>query len=582
MDMSQYDGDGLTKATDEELSGALAFIDQEGKPLAAKSLDELTTKESEKLVEYASARDKIVAEQERRTTAAETLSAARSAFTVPADPEVPEGAPEGEPDGGEGGEGEDGGDAPEGDQPAEPESGQQLARRKLGTLPGPGKQTPGPDAMTLVGKTKVHGNVPGYIPGADLDSKSLRKAMLAMHKGTKNVRSGKFHVARVEFTYPEQRVLGAEAGDADKNVEKLALASATKVAQRGLTAAFCQPMQPIYDIEVVGVSRRPIRDGLSRFTSERGGIQYRAPFDGLSGLATAGMGIWTSADDDADPIVPKTCLEIECPGVLDAELYSTYLCLQYPNLTARFDEELVDAANAAALVTWARFAENELFKRMLAGSKRLTAPVQVSATRDILTNLDKLSAYYRNRHRLDDTIQMQWFAPRWIMDIMRADIARGHAGDLEALMVAEATIMAWLRSRNITPVWHLDGLDDGTYAEFDPDLVIATQQFYDNAAANAAIPDFITQAETVLAPVGEWNLLDGGTLDLGVVRDSTLNSQNRYQTFVETFEAPFFNGIESLRVVMDLEPTGLSVGTTLPPVSDVATLPMRTLVTPNA
>lgn len=573
MDMSQYDGDGLTKASDEELSGALAFIDREGRPLATKPMDDLTPEEAAKLVEYSGARDKLLAEQQRRTDAAAELAAARSAFAAPpAEPEQPESDPQPEPDGGD--------SEPEGDAPEQPgDNGGQLARRKLGTLPGPGTKPGAPEKLSLVGKTSVHGNVPGYVPGADLDSKTLRKAMLAQVKATRNVADGKFHVARVEMAYPEQRVLSHEAGDADKNVEKLALASKTKVAQRGLTAAFCEPMQPIYDIEVVGTARRPIKDALPGFTSTRGGIQYRAPFDGLSGLASAGMGIWTAASDDADPIVPKTCLEVSCPGVLEAELYSTYLCLQYPNLTARFDEELVDAANAAALVTWARFAENEMFKRMLAGSKRLTAPIQVSATRDILTNLDKVSAYYRNRHRLDDTIQMQWFAPRWVMDVMRADIARGHAGDLDALAVAEATIMLWLRSRNISPVWHLDGLDNGTYAEFDPDLVIATQQFYDNAAANATIPPFITQAETVLAPVGEWNSLDGGTLDLGVVRDSTLNLQNRYQTFVETFEAPFFNGIESLRLVMDLAATGLSVGTVLPPESDVPTLPERTVVT---
>lgn len=36
---------------------------------------------------------------------------------------------------------------------------------------------------------------------------------------------------------------------------------------------------------------------------------------------------------------------------------------------------------------------------------------------------------------------------------------------------------------------------------------------------------------------GTWIHLDGGTLDLGVVRDSVVNSKCDYPIFVETFES---------------------------------------------
>ncbi len=61
---------------------------------------------------------------------------------------------------------------------------------------------------------------------------------------------------------------------------------------------------------------------------------------------------------------------------------------------------------------------------------------------------------------------------------------------------------------------------------------------------------------TLLYPEGSWLFLDGGTLDLGIVRDSTLNATNDYQVFAETFEAAALIGVESLALTMDLCPSG--------------------------
>jgi hypothetical protein len=55
---------------------------------------------------------------------------------------------------------------------------------------------------------------------------------------------------------------------------------------------------------------------------------------------------------------------------------------------------------------------------------------------------------------------------------------------------------------------------------------------------------------------GAHLFLDGGTLDLGIVRDSTLNSTNDYQQFMETFEGHAFIGVESLWVEQDICPSG--------------------------
>jgi hypothetical protein len=63
---------------------------------------------------------------------------------------------------------------------------------------------------------------------------------------------------------------------------------------------------------------------------------------------------------------------------------------------------------------------------------------------------------------------------------------------------------------------------------------------------------------------GSIQYLDAGRLDLGVVRDSTLDATNDYETFVETFEGIANRGFAGsvLQIVMSLCANGQSAATT--------------------
>jgi hypothetical protein len=50
--------------------------------------------------------------------------------------------------------------------------------------------------------------------------------------------------------------------------------------------------------------------------------------------------------------------------------------------------------------------------------------------------------------------------------------------------------------------------------------------------------------------------LDGGTLDLGIIRDSTLVGTNDYKMFVETFEGIAMVGVEALAVTSTINVNG--------------------------
>jgi hypothetical protein len=57
---------------------------------------------------------------------------------------------------------------------------------------------------------------------------------------------------------------------------------------------------------------------------------------------------------------------------------------------------------------------------------------------------------------------------------------------------------------------------------------------------------------------GTFLFLDGGTLDLGVIRDSTLVGTNDYKMFVETFEGVAKIGVESLKVTSTISVNGVA------------------------
>src|SRR5205807_410890 len=56
-------------------------------------------------------------------------------------------------------------------------------------------------------------------------------------------------------------------------------------------------------------------------------------------------------------------------------------------------------------------------------------------------------------------------------------------------------------------------------------------------AGGARTPRFDADVEWACFPAGTWLFLDGGSLDLGLMRDSVLNATNKLQTFSENWEA---------------------------------------------
>jgi hypothetical protein len=576
----------LADASAEELSAALGEINRQGRAVPPEN----TQENLDKLQALKTAKDTIKAELARRQELAAQSEAARAAFADEGDPttgavpdpatpaSAPEGTPSTQPSGEPNpasapppveGDGESDGDDADGNSTGDSQGDGVTASAKLGSI---GKQrkdaAPKSSALAVTGRAVALGGIPKFNAGVELDRKGLAVALSekwAQIRATGG--SGREYVARVLHEYPAERQLLDSAAFGENAAKIEAVTSPEAITAAG---GFCAPLENLYQINTLGVTSRPVRDALSRFQVSRGGIQYRPPMDALA--MTNGLGVWTAEMDAAVGVVEtptdvpdptKTCAVIECPDLENAVVEAIYLCLQFPNFTARFDPEWVEANTRAALVAHARFAENRLLSKLLTGSKRVTSAKRVSAIRDVLVTIDKIVAYYRNVHRLDTMVPLRWIGPRWVLDLFRADLCRsmGSAYDPAMLGVADAAILTWFRNRGVIPTFHLDGLDavDLGAGGASPEDIPA--QHYTSLADGDPVPGFPDKIDSVLYAEGDWLFLDGGTLDLGLVRDSQLNSINRYQTFVEDWEGVAFNGVESLRVVIEAQPTGMVAGT---------------------
>lgn len=553
----------LSEMGDQELSEALEAIRTESGSMTGPA----TADSVARLSALADAAERITAEQATRQGLADQQGAALARLAelteqAPA-PEQPAEQPP----------------APE--QPAEPEQpevpeqptgGQQPPAVTAGARPLggagfiPGTQgAPQDPTVRLRGRVQpgVHATVTRFSEDrvaarAEIATEFARAA----GRGRSDIGQGRITLVTRTWDYPEERMIRRAGGFS--NLDKIETAQAEvrsrNAQQNALVAAgICGPVAIDYDIPVIGDTDTPVRDALVPFGAERGGITFRAPIDGV--LQTGGIGVWTQANDEADPLVPKTCFEVECPTPNTFEVEAIYQCLQFSNMSAQFDPEAMDAAIRASEIYGARFRENRLIGQLLAGSKNTFTTRVLGATRDILVTLDKLVAYYRNVHRLNENAPLRFILPSWCRDLMRGDITRQMVGDgLDALAITDEQITDFFRRRNVNVTWHLDGIDPADLTVPEPDIVVPAQ-FYSPLVTGTEVPGFPSAVSGILFREGDWIYMDGGELNMGVVRDSTLNGLNRFQTFSEDFGNPVNRGIESLHVVMRVEPTGQSAAT---------------------
>jgi hypothetical protein len=378
-------------------------------------------------------------------------------------------------------------------------------------------------------------DIPGYTAGGVIaDYNEVARAMEARLHGLRRVKGGdgeQHIVASFQTKYPESRVLNQ---DTDGNVAKIN----ALVDPRALVASggHSTPFEVKYDIFGFGTTDRPIRDSLVRFQADRGGIRYIQP-PVLSSYANA-VGVWTNAVDTNPGTDVKTSLTVAAASELTVATDAVTLQLQFGNLMTRAYPELIARHNELALIQHAREAEQYLASKIAAGSIAVTSTSLIGVARDFLVQIGRASAAYRSRHRLDANMPLRVIAPAWIKDAMRADLALAMPGD-NSISASDAEIEGYLAAR-------------GVNITFSTDLDVFSAQ------SPGAMNEFSDTFTWYIFAEGTFLFLDGGTLDVGIIRDSTLVGTNDYKMFVETFEGIAKVGVESLAVTSTISVNGVA------------------------
>ncbi len=376
-------------------------------------------------------------------------------------------------------------------------------------------------------------DIPGYTAGSALsDMKAVAEAMSKRLHGLRRVNGGdgeQHIVASITTQYSEDRTL---TQDAEANWDKIQAVSSPEaiVASGGHSAPFTVK----YDIFGVGTTERPVRDCLPRFQADRGGIRFITP-PVLSDYDNA-VGVWTNVVDTSPGTDVKASLTVSAATENTVATDAVTLQLQFGNLMTRAYPELIARHNELGLIQHAREAETQVLARLTTLSTAVTSTSLIGMGRDFLVQLGRAAAQYRGRHRLPADFPLRAIIPAWVKDAMAADLTIAMPGD--NTMNAYAEIDGFIASRGINPCYTLDG------------------SAMTGSQSAAAMNEFTDTFVWYLFAEGTFLFLDGGTLDLGIIRDSTLVGTNDYKMFVETFEGVAKVGVESLKVTSTINVNG--------------------------
>jgi hypothetical protein len=308
-------------------------------------------------------------------------------------------------------------------------------------------------------------------------------------------------------------------------------------ANGALTAAggWCAPSETIYSL--FGVECVGDMLDLPTINVTRGGIRVPvSPSMGdVFGSPNDVAWVWTEANDvsalDGDPTKP--CFRIPCPTWNDIRLACTGVCLTHGNLANSAYPEMTERFIALVNASHARFINKGIIAAVETGSTARTLGAGIlGATAPVLEAVDLGAIAYREKWGMCRTDILEAVFPSWIMGAMRSDLAQRCNTPLYD--VSDAMVQGWLTDRRVR-------------AQFVSDW---------QAIAGTAT-DWPATVKFLLYAAGTWVRGNGPTINLGVVRDSTLNETNDY-TALWTEECFLLakQGHESQVITVAIAPNG--------------------------
>ena len=442
----------------------------------------------------------------------------------------------------------------------------EIARRATASLAETAAHAPKPNVPSQRLAITASVDIPGVAHGGDLttfdaviDVVSRKAKSMSVTSGNPNYQT--VASIRNEFSHSiDDRTKPSEVEELFRYLTKRDGMNAEALVAAG---GWCAPSEIRYDFFNIAGSSGMI--DLPTFGVTRGGIQFPVSpslADAIDGAfapfaetfdGSSNPWLWTEADDIAAATgsPTKPCVRVPCPDFDEERLEAYGICLTAGNLADAAYPEATRNMIRLLMAAHDHATNARLIALMVARSTAATtigAVTTDSAAPRIFNAAGLAATDYRERYgmALEDVLEIIF--PAWVREVIRADLA-WKAG-VELFDVPNSQIDAYFTARNVRPQW----VDDWQ--------VRGASQF-GNATAMTAWPSTV---DFLLYAAGTFVHGNGMSLDLGVVRDSVLNSTNDH-TAAWSEEAHLVArvGHESRRYTVAFNVSGQSGGTVATP-----------------
>jgi hypothetical protein len=253
---------------------------------------------------------------------------------------------------------------------------------------------------------------------------------------------------------------------------------------------------------------------------ERGGINFPTSpslADVFTGEFTNGTNpwLWTETDDilTVTGSVNKPCVRVPCPAFTPVRLECYGICLTAGNLTDNAYPEATQ--HQISLLNSALFhaSNTRYIQQMVNLSTTIVTGGQGGAgvISPVLYMVELAAEDYRTRFGMCQTEVLEVVLPHWIIAAMRADATKRTGVDMVG--ITDNMIADWFDMRHVR-------------AQFVSDWQVRTTGLPGFTTAGAGFNSWPTTVDFMIYAAGTFIRGNGMTLNLGVVRDSTLNAEN--------------------------------------------------------
>ena len=333
-------------------------------------------------------------------------------------------------------------------------------------------------------------------------------------------------IARAEFEFPEElRLTGNFPEDARKirNVipETVSWGDYGKNDPQALVASggLCAPLTPIYTMPNFATLDEPVWDALPKFQADRGGVNVPAATY-IGDISGAISNITEANDALGGTFATKSCQDLDCVDYTEVAVQILAHCREYGNLNAMAWPERIQHENELTMAALARTSEGFFLDRIKALSVNVTNGVEtLGALIYLVDGIVKSAFGIRGRLRMSANARLRVLLPSYALDLLVLDTIQTQFDRYRS----KADVDAYLRSVGIDPVYYIDTPSTGD------------SQIPDSSQTAAAIDGLPNNVQWAIYPEGAFIGVDSGSLELGLVRDSTLNSTNDFQIFGERF-----------------------------------------------